>query len=247
MSMFLKSTVSALAFVGSLISGAAFADTGKLVPSPVEKLLIPNGFDDNDNAEVIVHGHYRDSCFKTGPTKVKVDHARKVVTIFPYSIQYTDGACADMIVPFVQSVKVGILNEGNYKVQVGNSNVKDGFIPVAHRVVETPDDFLYAPVDDAYIEQQGREQTLVLRGTYPRTYVGCAIISNVRAHVEGELLVVQPVMELLSDADECRRRKWKPQFVEKVELQQPLGIGDNVIHVRVLSGNSLNKLVYISR
>ena len=68
----------------SFLTSSGLANDGQepaLVGAPVEKVFVPLGFDDNDNVEVVVHGHFQSTCFKVGPSTATVDAAAKTVTI----------------------------------------------------------------------------------------------------------------------------------------------------------------------
>lgn len=216
-----------------------------VVAAPVERVFVPHGFDDNDNVEVVIHGHFRNSCYKAGGSTAKVDHARKLITISPKALFYPRGACAQMLVPYLEAVKVGVLSHGNYTVEIEDTDLAEKLLVVTPRTVETPDDFLYAPVDDIHLTKNpnnGRHE-VTLRGMYPLTFVGCAIVTDVKTHRNpSDVVVVQPVMTIFDNDEECRARNWKPRFEIKHKLGEALPEGDTLFHVRVLNGNSLNRL-----
>src|SRR4051812_23862670 len=81
----------------ALASGSA----PRLVRAPVEKVYAPFGFDDNDNSEVVIHGHFPNTCYKTGPATALVDSNAKTITIDAQSYLY-GGVCAQMVVPYIQ-------------------------------------------------------------------------------------------------------------------------------------------------
>lgn len=236
----------ALLTVSLFVVNGAFASNEKLVPSPVEKLFVPMGFDDNDNTEIVVHGHFMNSCYKTGPSEFSVDESKKLIRVMPQSYEYSNAICAQVVIPFIQTVKLGMLTAGTYTVEIGNSNgVESRSLVVKPRVTESPDDFVYAPVDRANVEfgANPSEQSVVISGRYPPTYVGCAIVNEVRvSQTPGDVLLVLPIMELLSDRLECIARNWSPTFEFKQKLSIPMKSGDHLLHVRVLNGNSLNKI-----
>lgn len=237
---------SVLLVASFCVANAAVASNETLIPSPVEKLFVPTGFDDNDNTEVVVHGHFMNSCYKTGPADFSVDESKKIIRLMPQSYEYSNAICAQVVIPFIQTVKLGVLPAGTYTVEIGNSTgVETRSLVVKPRVTESPDDFIYAPVDHATVEfgSTPAQQTVVVSGRYPPTYVGCAIINEVRVmETAGDVLLVLPVMELLSDRLECVARNWSPTFEFKHKLATPMKSGDHLLHVRVLNGNSLNRI-----
>lgn len=244
--MFLK---SAVVFSGLVVGSLSFASNERLVPSPTEKLFVPLGFDDNDNVEVVVHGHFLNSCYKTGPSIVETDVQNKIIRVLPQSYEYQNALCAQVLVPFMQEIKIGTLAHGEYKVIVGNrSDVEPKTLSVKPRTTESPDDYLYAPVDDARLNTNDQKgQSLTVSGRYPMTLVGCAMVTDVKSiQTPGEVLLVLPVMELLTDENECAARKWTPKFSITKKLDSNLKAGDYLMHVRVLNGNSFNKIETVS-
>ena len=65
---------------------AALANPPAKAPAPVQKVFVPQGFDDNDNVEVILHGHFPNSCMKSGPVDVSVNPDSHVISIKSSSI-----------------------------------------------------------------------------------------------------------------------------------------------------------------
>ena len=116
-----SSIARVLAVLGLYAGGAApaYADGPVLITSPVEKVFVPLGFDDNDNTEVVIYGHFTSTCFKTGPAKATVDYDTMTVTVDAQAYRYT-GGCAQVMVPFTQSVKFGQVRAGSYTVVVTN-------------------------------------------------------------------------------------------------------------------------------
>lgn len=243
-------SIKVMSVFGSLmaVSGVAFASNGSLVAAPTEKLFIPLGFDDNDNIEVIVNGEFKNTCYKVGPSDVKVDLSQKTVRVSPQSYEYSNAICAQMMVPFVQAIKVGSLPAGSYKVIVENNPaIAPQQLVVRQRFTESPDDFIYAPVESAEVEfgATSAEQSLTIAGSYPLTFVGCALVREVQVKRTNDILVVLPIMELLTNDAECSARGWTPKFTLQVPITDTLQPGHNLLHVRVTNGNSYNKLIAI--
>lgn len=245
----LKGFVTVLSLVAGMSTALASQSNGVLVPSPSERVFVPLGFDDNDNVEVVVYGHFRNSCYKVGPSEVHVDAQKKLIEISPQAYTYPNALCAQMLVPFQQTVKLGSIDAGTYRVVVANNvRVPAQTLVVNPRHTESPDDYLYAPVDEAHIEYAtDGTQTLSLRGNYPLTFVGCAIMREVQVRqMQDDVLVVLPIMDMIPSEQECAARHWAPSFSEQVTLPLPLTEGLHLIHVRVLNGNSYNSVIEVS-
>ena len=232
----------------ALAPGSALADeasrTPILVTTPVDKVFEPTGFDDNDDSEVILHGHFNNSCYKIGPATATVDVETATITVEAKSWYYAGGMCAQIVIPFIQTIKLGVLPSGDYHVVVLDrdqaATIPLSIVPAASR---SPDDFLYAPVAnvDVVSDENGGRQ-LIVEGTYPYTFVGCMKIIEVRQHVTaGDVIVVQPIAQLFSNNADC-----VDQSQKNFRFAQPLtGVSDRteyLAHVRTLGGQSVNRL-----
>jgi len=251
-------TALASLVAGGLASaGAAFAQAASdlkptLVPAPVDRIFVPLGFDDNDNVEVVLSGHFTNACSKVGPVRVDVDAARKVVTLTPQSFLYDrTGRCAaqEMFVPFTQTVTLGNLDVGDYRVRLADQpDLAVEALKVGKSTKATPDEFLYAPVEEVLVRQSpslgGALKRITLRGTFPVIADGCLSLKEVRTSVTpGNVVVVQPIVETLAAGD-CAARSISREFTFRKNLSDPLS-GMALVHVRVMNGQSLNRVVTI--
>ena len=115
--------------IGSLfVGGVALAQDTSLEPkeilAPIQKVFLPTGFDNNDNTEVIVHGHFPNSCFKVGHSNYEVDMNKKEITVSLSAYEYRSSFCVQIVTPFTQSIKVGVLPAGNYNVKVKGTELE---------------------------------------------------------------------------------------------------------------------------
>lgn len=237
--------INKLGKIGSVVfgmcSGVVFAGP-TIVNAPVDALYVPTGFDDNDNSEVVVAGMFPTSCYKVGPSEAKLNNATGEIEVFVNAYKY-EGICAQVLTPFLQAVKLGILPSGEYTVRVKETQLFDT-VSVGKSRTNNPDDFLYAPVENAKIDESGIAQKLVLEGTYPYTFVGCALIREVKViHKKADIIEVLPVMDLIND-ERCIRDD--NEFKVEYKLADKI-FGKNLIHVRVLNGQSFNRLVNITK
>src|SRR5690606_17044612 len=117
----LSTHASVLALAAALASPAAAAGDAPqpaLVPAPVEAFFVPLGYDDNDNVEVVVHGRFPNTCYKVGPANATVDVAARTVEVEATAFHYQAAGCALVLVPFTQTVALGLLPEGTYTVSI---------------------------------------------------------------------------------------------------------------------------------
>lgn len=141
---------------------AAFYDPPRPVlrTVPIEKLFVPSGFDDNDNAQIILYGTFPNTCYSVAPISGRVDVNGRTIIIRNVSYFRSGCWCASVDVPYNQVVELGILPAGHYEIIVeNNAGIREAAgtleIHPAMREIETgtppPDDFLYALVQDAFI------------------------------------------------------------------------------------------------
>jgi len=214
-------------------------------PAPVEHVFVPQGFDDNDNAEVIVQGRFPNACMKTGPVEKTVDVQTQTIRLRPQVFVYRGEPCAQVIVPFIQRVTFGTLKEGTWKVEIeGMPSVAPLPLVVKRALSAAPDEFLYAPVEEVVLlpGNLGTRQKLVVSGNWPIIPArGCFVMKQIRTTLGADnTLVVQPIAELLP-AEQCSpTSQRKRAFQASVFLDKSLQL-DSLIHVRVLNGESLNK------
>lgn len=216
------------------------------VESPVNKVFVPLGFDDNDDAEVVLRGDFTNSCYKVGPATATVNAETRTVTIDAKSWYYQGASCAQMLVPFIQPVKLGIVPTGEYKIVVnGQDRIDATALQVTRATSRSADDYLYAPVAQVEVKKDdaGRKQ-LSLSGEYPYMFVGCMKIVEVRAKVTpGNVLVVQPIAETFMDDADCQGQEVSKAFKITQEADSLVEDAEYLAHVRALSGQSVNRLI----
>ena len=221
------------------------------ITSPIKKIYIPNGFDSNDNVQVVMSGIFPNSCYKTGSTGSSVDLQTNTVLVWAKSYDYSGAhICTQALVPFLQEVNVGILPPGTYKVKfAGDPSISNTLTVDPHRI-ESPDDYLYAPVTNAMVldaEIKSDEsdnylrKTLTLSGKFPYLFVGCLIMKEVIIrNTPNDVLVAMPVAEEIDD-ERCGQ-PGTHDFKVDVPINEVL-TGDVLLHVRVMNGHSLNQVL----
>lgn len=225
-------------------SPALFAAPPEEIIAPVHKVFAPLGFDNNDNSEVVVHGEFTSTCFKVGNAYARVNHRRKVIDVTVTAFHYRGAICAQMSLPFIKSVPLGILNPGAYNIRVnGRPQAETTPLVIAHTNNREADDFLYAPVEQAELVKDYAQNKvyLELSGTYPIMLVGCMQIKEVTTQLTpGNVVVVRPIAEIREDGS-CDARG---RFKHRAELSS-LEAGEYLLHTRALSHTSLNSYTNI--
>lgn len=234
-------TLSAFLFPSFAI--AQNIDVPVLITRTVDRVYAPVGFDDNDNVEVILHGHYQTSCYTNGPVTADVDVDNKSITIKAESYLHLGAPCRQMAVPFIQPLKLGLLKPGTYSIRIeGNSQTLLSPLVIKAAETESQDDYMYPAVSAAFITRSDSGiQSLNLVGIFPKVSIGCLMLKKVKlSHTPGQVLVVQPIMEL-RDGWTCHTTAAQPQFTYSQELSVTLS-NDELIHVRSANGESVNSL-----
>lgn len=236
----------------NLVACGAFASALKtsnavIVPAPVEKVFVPNGFDDNDKVELVVHGHFVSSCYKMGPVSAVVDTSTHSILVTAEAYYYPGAFCVQMLIPYVKSVELnGPMPVGKYQVRVKDSTEAG----VANlEIVRAPrpeaDDFLYAGVQSVDFVKNGNGAEIVLRGRHPHMFDGCVKLDRIKTQVSSaNVIVVQPITRILSNEECAGTTEYPdPRFEWKVKLDDALTRGEYLLHVRVLDGNAINQLI----
>jgi hypothetical protein len=231
------------------LGSAAKADdvfVPRLVTAPIDRVFVPLGFDSNDNVEVVLHGHFPNTCYKLGPALYTVDEATKTIEIDASSYQY-NGGCAQMLVPFIQSVSVGLLNQGSYTITVKNRpDARTATLPVTEAVTSQPDDYLYAPVATVgLVSTLGIKKGIRVEGEFPMLFDGCMVLKEVKLSVTpDDVIIVLPIAEIVY-GQVCNQASYTRKFSAVTELPGELLVTEYLIHVRVISGEALNKFVVV--
>lgn len=231
--------MKALFAVFAFLPLVLFAQTvTRLVPAT--NLYVPNGFDDNDNVEVIVSGFLPDSCYKAPSSSFKVLGNTIQITI---KALYNNegGACAEVIIPFIETVRLGALKAQNYAVSVESSNpvrmIKE--VAVKKATASSIDDFSYAYVSGVRHMPGNRK---VLIDAY--SVSDCFKLKEVKVESNGiDTYAVLPIMEKIN---EFCPRKMTPLTIEAI-LPTTLNRKEILLHVRSMQGNSVNSIFYTQK
>jgi hypothetical protein len=209
----------------------------KKVPVKIGQTYIPGGFDSNDPTQLVVEGYFPNSCYRIDGYTKEVDAATQKVTITQSALKYK-GQCLMMLVPFWQTVKVGLLKANDYKVVDGSSGEEVGVMPVRVASSAEPDDFTYATVKDAYVGLvDGGKRSIIIEGELPGD---CYFIKEKRVVLDSKnVIAVLPIIEKQAGR---RCNSYRLPFMTTAELPDAPA-GRYLLHVRSLSGNAINKLV----
>jgi len=209
--------------------------TSKLVPA--SHVYVPNGFDDNDNVEVVISGYLPDSCYKAPKSIYKIEDHKIIITL---SAIYNNesGVCNEVIVPFIETVRLGALTAKNYEIVVISANSQK---LMSQLIVKKSngtgiDDYNYAYVTG--IRHVLGSKKVIIDGY---NISDCFELQELKLESNGiDTYVILPIMKKTHDF--CPR-KMTPVTFEAI-LPNGLRTKEILLHVRSMQGNSVNSIYY---
>ena len=203
-----------------------------------DSVFVPTGFDDNDNSQIVLDGEFPSTCFRVMDTKVKVDKTKKVIEVTDKALYYKGQTCMDMQVSYFKSIQLGILASGSYSVKVkeaGGVFKHMAILNVGKAAIASPDNFVYAPVDEAHLDLTGVVPRVVVSGIFRKS---CLKFQGIRVKVTGQVVEVLPIVE--EDGSICGDAI---QSFEESKEVPGLPSGRVLLHVRSLNGQAFNRML----
>jgi hypothetical protein len=197
-------------------------------------MYAPGGFDSNDHIQIVGEGVFRNTCYRPAVTKVQVNEATRQILVGPAAYEYS-GFCLQVLLPFNRVIDVGILKPGRWEVLQGPQAERLGDLNVRAAITENPDDFLYAPISQAFFQQRGTSAEVLISGEFQSS---CMKLEDVKVTIEPEVLVLQPIARM-ETSQPCSDGKFP--FNKKVTVKI-LPAGRYLLHVRSMNSNSVNTL-----
>jgi hypothetical protein len=247
---------AALGVVLGLTLAAARADATapeKIRIAP-DKVFAPTGFDDNDNAQIVLSGAYPNTCYKVGQVSAAVDELTRKIRVRNEVYHYDSSWCLMVMVPWSQTVNLGTVPSGDYEVEFEQ---EDG-VAVAHEKLgvskansSAGDDFLYAIVDEVSVETTEKPAEGVSTHATVRTEAkiisiaghlpsSCAKLKEVKViHKNKDVFEVLPIVEV---PDNLMCQPMLRPFKTRVDLGAAAK-GETLVHVRSLNGQAVNRVV----
>lgn len=207
------------------------------VAAKYDSVYFPVGFDSNDVVQIVGEGMFQNSCYRPAENKVVVNKEKKEILIGPAAYQYP-GFCLQVVLPFERVMEVGILEQGTYRiVQLSDGKVL-GSLDIKRALTDSPDDFIYAPISQAFFRQKGMKSQIYITGDFPNS---CMSLKETRVDVQEKSIVVQPIAEMRTGTD-CKNGKF--HFEDVVDLDM-VPAGRYLFHVRSMNAKSINNLVEV--
>lgn len=209
-----------------------------VVNAPVEQLFVPKGFDNNDNVEVMVTGNFPNTCYSRNKVEVKIHDEIVDVTVTALSTKEDNDVCENIQIPFMESVTIGNLQAGDYKIIV-NKKLSDK-LNVETASSRSVDNHLYAQIQ--YIDlgfTGGLSGDAILVG---RIQESCLALDTVKYISNGKnTLSILPVLKKVSD--DCSNTDKK--YLEVPVKFQPKAFASEkvLLFVRTMDGKSVSTLV----
>lgn len=203
-----------------------------LAEVPADGVFIPKGYDSNDDIELIVDGYLPNLCYKNPQAFVEVD--KNIINVSVKALSSDNGmvACAEMVVPFIHSFSVGVLDRGLYEVHLNGK--KSGELFVEESSSSAMDDLIYANVES--IERVPGENRVIIHGHHPSF---CLEFNHFEVFDNNkDVYSVLPVMKQVS---EFCPLKLVP-FSLELEVPDSLDQKRVLLHVRGMNGKSVNSL-----
>lgn len=211
-----------------------------------EKAYIPTGFDDNDLVEFVVAGNLPNTCYSAGIFTAVPFVEQKQIIIKQEALYYPKSWCVMSLVPYRETVKIGVLPAGEYEVLFVGADGKlassSKRVHVGESRLTARDEFTYAVVENVGLKRgastAGEGRKLVMEGSLVNS---CMSMKEVRLiQNDPEVIELLPITQTASEGVICQ-----PELRPfEVEVQLPAGLsGEKLIHVRSLNGQSFNRVV----
>jgi hypothetical protein len=204
---------------------------------PVEHIFIPTGFDSNDTVEIVVTGFLPNLCHKVPEAQIVVNGRDVDVNITSLFYHETNPFCPSMVVPFTQTVNLGLMDKGMYNIKVNGKSPWElnDKMEIDESTSNAVDDHHYAYVN--YIDkEEASKGEVVLKGYNPSD---CFVLDKID-HVsnKNDTYSILPKMKQIRSF--CPR-KMVP-FSYKWKVPNELNERKVLLHVRTMNGNSVNSV-----
>lgn len=274
-SFFLALTLMISMFTtSSAFAFSTVANIASIFPSPIEKIFVPNIFDENDNSQVILQGTYSYSCFHEGQSGFSLDQELQVIKVWATSYEQTGANahpaaenCQESQRSFIQVVDLGPLAAGEYTVQYEDEasglTLTSPLIITAAQSDNEPENQLYAPIDFVALEvsadpsaldlnsKSDKSASILAGSTTLLTLVGTYPYLYIGCMQLKQVELEQSQKDIVIihpmaeiNEQDCPRNHANYKFEYSTYLPKNLS-SKTLIHVRLPDGNSINKLLEI--
>lgn len=202
---------------------------------PVDHVYSPAGFDSNDNSEVVISGFLPNLCYKAPQHSFSVKDGKINISVKAIKNQRGMGFCADVIVPYISFVNIGVLDKGKYDIAVNEDSQweKRSKMVVAEASSNSIDEAIFANVEEVVKPEDG-SRIVILKGHNPSD---CFELKGIEVKDNG--VDVYSVLPKMKQIRAFCPKKMIP-FSYEFEVPQNLDADKVLLHVRVMDGRSVN-------
>ena len=239
--------------IGCFLFGlySSFAFVPSIHEIELEKLfVIQDGFDSNDDIEVTLHMKLPNACYKVHNATIEKINTR-TFNVKAYAKKKELSGCElgfyNTPVNVTQTLSIGELATGEYHFQY--SSIKGDSIKIMRVKTangQTIDDTVYAPISNAFIPEliyPTNNAQVVLTGVFHNS---CMRLNrrNIKIIRENNIFIIIPKTEIL-DQERCINELSPIRQI--ISLGPIKEAGSYLIHVRSMSGLSVNKTFYVNK
>lgn len=224
------------AFLG-LLSLSSFAADQEDVTVSFDDVFVPDGFDSNDKAEVIITGEVPDTCHRYIRGVVTVVNNQITIEMMATKLSGSETNCISAVIPYMASISLGRLSEGDYTIVInaGAAEQRDAKISVRRPNTNSINNYTYANVMS--VEELPGTNSILLKGVHPSSCMQLdrvEIITNEQNDTYSILPIIKAKMPI------CDQMMTpfsyviaKPEAFHKKQL----------LHVRKIDGTAVNYLI----
>ena len=217
---------------------------------PVGHVFVPSeGYDDNDNVEIVLDGILPNGCYAVSDYSATVDPVSKQIVPHLFVAHRTDSLCKDgnhlssallSPVPYTLEIALGNLNLGEYNVIDYHPGLppEERKFQVAAATAVGVDDMPYAAVSSIWIPDTVRGDLNIDARLIGVLTSSCSSLSKLIVKRLGDVFVVLPTLTFW---DNLMCNISKLPFNRSISLGAP-GEGRFLIHARSMSGHSVNRV-----
>jgi hypothetical protein len=238
----MRSVLKVLVGIFGVVGAVGFAtqtQAAELYEVQAEYLFVPNGFDDNDQAEVVLDGWLQTSCDKIAKPKVKFMLEQNLIQVQAMA-KRGHYLCAPVMSRYTVVVPLGRLPYGVYKVETNRGLMVESML-VEESSSSGPDEFIYAKVDEAFVDyapefDAAGRWSVVISGNFRSS---CEKMDKILLTQQDRSFQVQPIIK--EEGEVCV--DILEPYVARVFLEDDDVLeGRYLAHVRSFGGKSLNRV-----
>ena len=199
------------------------------------RIFAPDGFDSNDNAQIVAEGEFRSSCSDVGRTSLQIDRSRFRITVGA-AVHLKTGACSQGHFTFHRAISFGKLVPGQWTIKDAVSDAPLGRVEVKNASSNPEVEPKYAAVEKVYSKVGPQSAQLMVTGNYLNS---CSGLSEVRVQIQQDVIVLEPIVQT-SAGNNCVKGKFPFSSWTSLDFLKP---GRFLIHVRTAQGQSLNSII----